>query len=168
MEGAKDGREPLGSGGTDVSPAGSRSRNLAERFPIPTRRDGAVRILEVRGELDIATAPRLRDAWTEADRDRKDPVVIDLRRCTFVDSKGLAALISCRRSLPMGWSDAASNVALVCGEGAVSSLLELTGIDKDLLIFETVDAATTALVDQTESRIVEQNPRSDGGGLDGR
>jgi anti-sigma B factor antagonist len=43
------------------------------------------------GELDLASAPRVREAL-EGALDGEGEVVVDLRACTFVDSTGMAVL----------------------------------------------------------------------------
>ena len=48
-----------------------------------------VRLLEVFGELDLATAPRLEHALAEAG----DDVLLDLRGLTFMDSTGVRVLL---------------------------------------------------------------------------
>ncbi len=49
-------------------------------------------IVTVFGELDTATAPRLRDVFAEALEGDGD-VELDMRGCGFVDSSGIATLI---------------------------------------------------------------------------
>jgi anti-sigma B factor antagonist len=46
----------------------------------------------VAGEVDVETAPRMRDALVEAVADGEQ-VVVDLGSVTFMDSTGLAALV---------------------------------------------------------------------------
>jgi anti-sigma B factor antagonist len=50
----------------------------------------------VAGEIDVETAPRLRDALVEAVADGEQ-VVVELSSVTFMDSTGLAALVVARR-----------------------------------------------------------------------
>ena len=56
--------------------------------------DGGV-VVEVRGELDIACADRLREALHDiADRLRPTAITVDLLHVTFIDSTGIGALAS--------------------------------------------------------------------------
>jgi anti-sigma B factor antagonist len=59
-------------------------------FDLTVARDesGACR-LTLRGELDLATTPRLEDALAEADGN----VLLDLRGLTFMDSTGVRVLL---------------------------------------------------------------------------
>ena len=45
------------------------------------------------GELDIATAPRLREALIAVSNHGETNVIVDMANVTFMDSTGLAALV---------------------------------------------------------------------------
>jgi anti-sigma B factor antagonist len=57
-----------------------------------------VRIV-VSGEVDIATAPALREALEEAINGSSHDVELDLGECAFVDSTGLQVIVLAGRSL---------------------------------------------------------------------
>lgn len=99
-------------------------------------------VITIAGELDIATSPRVREILSEAARDRDRPLVIDLTRCDFVDSTGLATLLHGAKPAQNG----ESNVALVSSGGEVRKLLELTAIDKTIPVFESLDSAVEAVL----------------------
>lgn len=70
---------------------------MALSIEVKTASGGVTHVLPV-GEIDLGTAPALREAVTTALRDaRPDTVIIDLDGVMFLDSTGIAALISCRR-----------------------------------------------------------------------
>jgi anti-sigma B factor antagonist len=60
--------------------------------------DGATR-MELRGELDIGTAPALEQAVQRALDDGSREIVLDLGGTTFLDSSGLGALIRAARAV---------------------------------------------------------------------
>jgi anti-sigma B factor antagonist len=60
--------------------------------------DGTAR-LELHGELDIGTAPKLDAAVDRALEDGCREVVLDLGGTTFMDSTGLSALIRAARAI---------------------------------------------------------------------
>jgi len=60
--------------------------------------EGTARIA-LRGELDIATAPKLDEAVDRALDDGCREVVVDLAGTTFMDSQGLGALIRAARTV---------------------------------------------------------------------
>lgn len=53
--------------------------------------DGGL-VVEVRGEIDMANAERLRDLLSRASRERPTAVIVDLLFVTFIDSVGIGAL----------------------------------------------------------------------------
>jgi anti-anti-sigma factor len=63
-----------------------------------SQRDGAAR-MELQGELDIGTAPRLEHAVEDALEAGCREVVLDLSGTTFLDSSGLGALIRAARTV---------------------------------------------------------------------
>jgi anti-sigma B factor antagonist len=63
------------------------------QFDIVTSGPRWAPVLEVRGELDIATAPELTRA-VRAVFDQGTPrLIIDLTNCTFIDSSGMSKLV---------------------------------------------------------------------------
>ena len=99
-------------------------------------------VITIAGELDIATSPRVRELLSTAARDEDRPLVIDLTRCNFVDSTGLATLLHGAKPAQNG----ESNVALVCVGGEVRKLLELTAIDRTIPVYETLESALDAVL----------------------
>ncbi len=63
-----------------------------------TKADGAT-ILTVAGELDLATAPKLRSALAEATDSGPDAIRIDLRGVTFLDSSAISVLVEAQQRL---------------------------------------------------------------------
>ena len=59
-------------------------------------------VLGARGELDIATAPLLEDAFEVAVGSGADRIVLDLRATTFIDSTGLRVLLGMTRRAGAG------------------------------------------------------------------
>jgi anti-sigma B factor antagonist len=94
-------------------------------------------LLRVSGELDIATAPDLRDRLTAAiDRGAKG-VVVDLRDVTFMDSVAMAAILHARTQL-----GAKGRLAVVLGADSYTQLVfEIAGLPRCLELFETREQA---------------------------
>ena len=53
--------------------------------------DGGI-VVEVRGEIDVANADRLRQELTDASCERPTRLTVDLLFVTFIDSTGIGAL----------------------------------------------------------------------------
>jgi anti-sigma B factor antagonist len=87
-------------------------------------------VVTVTGELDIATAPALRDHLTAAIDAGKDRLVIDLSEISFLDSVALATIVHAKQRLPehgrMALAiDPSSYVMLVFESGGLPKVLDL-------------------------------------------
>src|SRR3954465_10785518 len=93
-----------------------------------------VRLLEVFGELDLATAPRLCSALDAARIHRVRRVVVDLTGVDFCDSTGLRALIGASTELRVG----GGRLAIAClPGGAVSRLFDIVGARESLRVCDS-------------------------------
>lgn len=109
-------------------------------FSVDREREGALHVVSVAGELDQATVPRLRSELTVA-LDGDGGVIVNLRDCSFIDSTGLSLLVEAKRHL----ADGEREFAVCCPDDEVRRLLELTGIDQAVTLYDTRDAAVAAL-----------------------
>jgi anti-sigma B factor antagonist len=97
----------------------------------------SARLLAVSGELDLATAPSLRERLGAAVDSGTTRIVLDLSAVTFMDSIGLAAIVHGRRRL-----QADGRLALVVAPDSYAHLvLEIAGMPRALAIFADRDAA---------------------------
>jgi anti-anti-sigma factor len=92
---------------------------------------GLRRLLDVAGELDLATAPSLTAALQAALASGAREIWIDLSGVTFMDSSGLHALLAVRDRLHHD----GRRLAVIAPSGPVRRLLELTGVDRILAVF---------------------------------
>ena len=79
------------------------------------------------GELDIATAPQLADALSEAARGSA-AVILDLNELMFMDSSGLHAILSAHTRL----NEAGCRLVLVAACHQVQRVFEVTGTEQAL------------------------------------
>ncbi len=90
--------------------------------PLP----GGGYVVNVSGELDLATTPMLTNACKESML-AVDLLLVDLTGCTFIDSTGIACLLRL--------ADERGPLAAVVKPGSQPSrVFELTGVDKSLSI----------------------------------
>ena len=84
-----------------------------------------IAVVDVHGEIDLRTAPALREVLSPALEHHTGPVVVDLSNVPFMDSTGVHVLIDTLRRL-----EAQSRpLALVCHEeGEVHRVLVLVGL----------------------------------------
>ncbi len=101
-----------------------------------------VRLLEVFGELDLASAPKLCALLDAARIQRVKRLVVDLTGVDFCDSTGLRALLGASTELRVGGGRLA--VAVLPGS-ALGRLFELTGIRESLRTFDSQREALTAV-----------------------
>jgi len=88
------------------------------QFGIDEAQEGERVVLTVRGEIDMATEPRLRAALERAAG--ASEVRVDLTAVEFMDSSGLNALVSAHH--------APARLVVVCPPGAARRALEISGL----------------------------------------
>lgn len=99
---------------------------------------GVHAVVEVRGEVDAMTAPRLVEAVTAA-LDGERPVVVDLTEVTFLDSAGLSALV---RTTERGEQRGEPLRLVVDHNRPVLRPIQLTGLEDRLALYDSVEDAT--------------------------
>lgn len=101
-----------------------------------TERNGKA-ILAVKGEVDVYTAPRLRERLVDLVSQGQHQVVVDLEGVDFLDSTGLGVLVGGLKRLRSHDGD----LSLVCTQHRILKVFEITGLTKVFSIFDSVDAA---------------------------
>ncbi|OLZ50780.1 hypothetical protein BS329_19190 [Amycolatopsis coloradensis] len=98
-------------------------------------------VLAVTGEVDTEAAPKLRAALITAIDGTADACVLDLTRVDFLDSAGLATLITTDRYAE---THGKSLRIAVDSNSTVIRPIEVTGLDVVLRLYHTVDEALEA------------------------
>ena len=107
---------------------------------LSTQTEGGVTIVELTGGLDIANAPALREQFLRLLQSGSGRLVIDLSKVSSCDASGLAVLLSAgRRATLLG-----GFLRLAAVSPQVARVLNITGLDRHLVIFPTVQAAPLA------------------------
>ena len=115
---------------------------MADTLRIEERDERGVYVLELAGELDVATAPSLAVRIDRARGRRRPEVLVDLTGVALCASTGLRALMGAARELGI----AGGRLTIVCPhDGQVGRLLEVTGTREELGIYEDAEDATTGL-----------------------
>jgi len=94
-------------------------------------------VLAVRGEIDVSTAPELRERLLAVAENGRSLVVVDLTDVSFVDSTALGVLVSGVKRFRKGGGD----LRLVVTRPHISKVLEITGLNDVFVIRETVEDA---------------------------
>jgi anti-sigma B factor antagonist len=97
---------------------------LIDGISVRTDHVGRQAIMALSGELDLVSAPRLRNAIASLHGEAVDDVVVDLAGLTYIDSVGIGLLVASRRRL-----DAEGRTFSVRNPAPqVRRLLEITGL----------------------------------------
>jgi anti-sigma B factor antagonist len=103
-------------------------------------------VVGVRGEIDLFTAPELKQKLTDAIEGGKSRIVVDLTETTFLDSTALGVLIGAVKRLRS--RDGA--LVIVNVDQNIAKTFEITGLDQIFTIVGARDEAVAAL-DQASS-----------------
>ena len=109
------------------------------------RDEGEHTVVEAAGELDVYTAPRLRELLLGLDAEGRHLVVLDLDALTFIDSTGLGVLVG-------GLSrtrEAGGDLTLACASERVLRPFQITGLTEVFAVHPTVEAALAATPPQS-------------------
>jgi anti-sigma B factor antagonist len=101
---------------------------------------GDCAVLQLAGEVDVYTAPALRQRMQDLAAKGTAHVIVDLRRVDFLDSTGLGALIGGLRVL----REHDGSLILVITTKRIRRIFELTGLTKVFPPQASVLAAVTA------------------------
>lgn len=85
--------------------------------------DGAT-VVRVRGEVDLYTAPKLREHLDEAVQGQSPTVVVDLGQLDFIDSTGLGVLVGALKQARTAGGD----VTLRNPSRSTHKILEIAGL----------------------------------------
>lgn len=94
-------------------------------------------VIEVRGELDVYSAPRLREALIELVSEGHRQLIANLEAVDFLDSTGLGVLVGGLKRLRSNDGD----LALVCTQSRILKVFDITGLTNVFRISASVDDA---------------------------
>jgi anti-sigma B factor antagonist len=105
-----------------------------------TRRVGTWSVLEIEGELDLSTAPRLRAELIDLIEAGHHHVVADMDAVTFIDSAGLGVLIGALKRL----RTADGELRVAVNTEPVLRTMRVTGLHRVFGPYCTVDDAVAS------------------------
>jgi anti-sigma B factor antagonist len=107
-----------------------------------------VRIVAVRGELDLSTAPDLEGPLNAALDGGRASVLIDLSQCEFIDSTGIALIVRAWQQLDRGSDNGGSGKLVICSANdQVRRVLDVSGLDQSIPVHATREDGLAALRD---------------------
>jgi anti-sigma B factor antagonist len=98
--------------------------------------DGAA-LLTLRGEIDVYTAPRLRQAIIDLVDGGANRIVVDMEKVDFLDSTGLGVLVGGLKRVKMK----EGSLSIVTKQDKILKIFDITGLNKVFAIHSTVEAA---------------------------
>lgn len=103
----------------------AEGRLIKEGLAIRSERDGASHLIEVFGELDIATAPRLDEELYRIEAEDAEQVLLDLRGLDFIDSAGVRVLMAASTRFRSG----SIRLHMFRGSPEIERVLRILGLD---------------------------------------
>ncbi len=107
---------------------------------LTTREADGKTIVAVGGEIDVYTAPKLRDKITELVAGGAYDLVVDMQEVEFLDSTGLGVLVGGLKKVRAH----SGSLQLVCNQDRLLKIFRITGLAKVFVIHDSADQALTA------------------------
>ena len=104
---------------------------------LSTREADGTTVVAVGGEIDVYTAPRLRDKFTELVAAGSYDIIVDMQNVEFLDSTGLGVLVGGLKKVRAH----EGSLDLVCNQDRLLKIFRITGLAKVFVIHESAEAA---------------------------
>ena len=104
----------------------SETTNPSPAFSVEVRDQDGVPVVFVRGEVDVHTAPQLRETVRRLLDDGASTLLVDMEQTEFIDSTGLGVLLGAAKEL----QQAGGRFTLARPSKAVSKILSVTGMSE--------------------------------------
>ena len=102
--------------------------------------EDGIEVIDVQGEIDMYTAPRLRELLIDLVSKGSYQLIVNLDKVGVLDSTGLGVLVGGLKRVRAH----DGSLDLVCTQQRILKLLTITGLTEVFGIYETVDQAITA------------------------
>ncbi|GCD97205.1 MULTISPECIES: STAS domain-containing protein [Embleya] len=107
---------------------------------LSTRTEGGRTIVEVGGEIDVYTAPKLREQLVELVNEGQFHLIVDMEAVDFLDSTGLGVLVGGLKRVRAH----EGSLQLVCTQERILKIFRITGLTKVFPIHPSVATAIEA------------------------
>ncbi len=94
-------------------------------------------VIQLEGEVDVYTAPQLKQRMVELLEGGAKAMVVDLEKVEYLDSTALGVLIGGLKRV----READGAMAVVCPDPRIRRVFEITGLDKIFDMFNSTDEA---------------------------
>src|SRR5918912_1863222 len=110
---------------------------------LDVRKEGSHFVIDVKGEIDVYTAPKLREKLIELVSEGSYDVIVNLEGVDFLDSTGLGVLVGALKRVKAH----DGTLALVCSQDKILKIFKITGLTKVFPIHESVEDAAVIEAD---------------------
>jgi anti-sigma B factor antagonist len=107
---------------------------------LETRQVNGHTVVAVGGEIDVYTAPKLRDKITELVNAGHHELIIDMEKVDFLDSTGLGVLVGGLKKIRA--QD--GSMSLICSQDRLLKIFRITGLAKVFTIYDSEQTALSA------------------------
>jgi len=107
---------------------------------LSTRTEGDRTVVVVGGEIDVYTAPKLREQLIDLVSSGQYHLVVDMEGVEFLDSTGLGVLVGALKRVRAH----EGSLLLVCTQERLLKIFRITGLAKVFPIYDSVEAASQA------------------------
>lgn len=107
---------------------------------VQSRQVGPKAVVDVEGEVDMFTAPKLRERIVQLIDQGEYDIVVNLEKVGFMDSTGLGTLVGGLKRI----KEHDGSLSLVCTSRPVLRVLSITGLDNVFPIHGSVDEAVAS------------------------
>jgi anti-sigma B factor antagonist len=104
---------------------------------LDVRKTGSFSVVDVKGEIDVYTAPKLREKLIELVSEGSYNVVVNLEGVDFLDSTGLGVLVGALKRVKAH----DGTLSLVCTQEKILKIFKITGLTKVFPIHDSVESA---------------------------
>lgn len=98
---------------------------------------GSYAVVDVNGEIDVYTAPKLREKLIELVSEGSYDVIVNLEGVDFLDSTGLGVLVGALKRVKAH----DGSLSLVCTQDKILKIFKITGLTKVFSIHASVEEA---------------------------
>jgi len=107
---------------------------------IDVRKVNSFSVIDVKGEIDVYTAPKLREQLIELVSEGSYDIVVNLEGVDFLDSTGLGVLVGALKRVKAH----DGSLSLVCTQDKILKIFKITGLTKVFPIHASLEEATAS------------------------
>jgi anti-sigma B factor antagonist len=119
---------------------GPLEANVDPDLSVSIRSEGDRTVVAVSGEIDVYTAPKLREHLIDLVAGGQYHLIVDLEAVDFLDSTGLGVLVGGLKRVRTH----EGSLDLVCSQDRILKIFRITGLTKVFAIHASIDEALAA------------------------